>query len=101
ADAIALGAGPMDVHETGGTGIALWMPEHPFEIPSRCLVPVGVRGVIATGRAISATRNANGGSRHMGTAMCLGEAAGVLATEMLEQKESGELPFRRVQSVLR
>jgi hypothetical protein len=28
---------------------------------------------------MSATREANGGSRHMGTAMCLGEAAGIYA----------------------
>src|SRR5262249_55002047 len=29
-DAIALGAGPMDLHEPGGTGVALWMPKAPF-----------------------------------------------------------------------
>ena len=33
-DAIALGAGPMDLHEPGGTGLALWMPDAPFEF--RC-----------------------------------------------------------------
>lgn len=101
ADAIALGAGPMDVHEAGGTGIVLWMPEHPFEIPLRCLVPARVRGVIATGRAISATRSANGGSRHMGTAMCLGEAAGILATQMADRDAAGELPVHTVRSMLR
>ncbi|MDM0048823.1 FAD-dependent oxidoreductase [Variovorax sp. J22R115] len=78
-DAIALGAGPMDLHEAGGTGISLWMPEHPFEIPMGCLLPELTPGLIVTGRAISATRSANGGSRHMGTAMALGEASGVLA----------------------
>jgi hypothetical protein len=79
ADAIALGAGPMDLHEAGGTGISLWMPEQPFEIPLGCLLPASSPGLIVTGRAISATRSANGGSRHMGTAMALGEASGVLA----------------------
>lgn len=79
ADAIALGAGPMDLHEAGGTGISLWMPEQPFEIPLACLLPASSPGLIVTGRAISATRSANGGSRHMGTAMALGEASGVLA----------------------
>ncbi|GAA5236985.1 FAD-dependent oxidoreductase [Verticiella sediminum] len=101
ADTIALGAGPMDLHEAnGGTGIALWTPEHPFEIPMRCLVPAELGGVLVTGRAISATRSANGGSRHMGTAMCLGEAAGVLATELLGQ-HSDALPHERVRAVLR
>jgi len=78
-DAVALGAGPMDLHEARGTGISLWMPEHPFEIPMGCLLPKSTPGLVVTGRAISATRSANGGSRHMGTAMALGEASGVLA----------------------
>jgi hypothetical protein len=103
-DAIALGAGPMDLHEAGGTGISLWSPEHPFEIPMRCLVPAGVEGLLVTGRAISATRSANGGSRHMGTAMCLGEAAGVLAAELARSGApagTGPLPFERVRATLR
>jgi hypothetical protein len=79
ADTIALGAGPMDLHEAGGTGISLWMPEQPFEIPLGCLLPASSPGLVVTGRAISATRSANGGSRHMGTAMALGEASGALA----------------------
>lgn len=79
ADSIALGAGPLDIHESGGTGISLQVPDQPFEIPMRCLIPSGIGGLLATGRAISATRSANGGARHMATAMALGEAAGVLA----------------------
>jgi hypothetical protein len=78
-DAVALGAGPMDLHEAGGTGIALWMPPAPFEIPLGCLLPREVEGLVVTGRSISATREANGGARHMATAMCLGQAAGVYA----------------------
>lgn len=79
ADAIALGAGPMDLHDAAGTGVEMYVPEMPFEIPLRCLLPRSTEGLVVTGRAISATREANGGSRHMGTAMCLGEAAGVYA----------------------
>jgi FAD dependent oxidoreductase len=78
-DAIALGAGPMDMHEPHGNGVSMWVPEAPFEIPLRCLLPRTIDGLVVTGRAISATREANGGSRHMGTAMCLGEAAGMYA----------------------
>lgn len=79
ADAVALGAGPMDLHEAGGTGVDLWMPPAPFEIPLACLLPRTIEGIVVTGRAISATREANGGARHMGTAMCLGHAAGAYA----------------------
>jgi hypothetical protein len=102
-DTIALGAGPMDLHEAnGGTGIALWVPEHPFEIPMRCLVPVATEGLLVTGRAISATRSANGGSRHMGTAMCLGEAAGVLAASLSNTGSvASGLPVETVRSTLR
>lgn len=78
-DAVALGAGPMDLHEAGGTGVDLWMPPAPFEIPLACLLPESIEGIVVTGRAISATREANGGARHMGTAMCLGHAAGAYA----------------------
>jgi hypothetical protein len=86
----------------GGTGIALWVPEHPFEIPMRCLVPVATEGLLVTGRAISATRSANGGSRHMGTAMCLGEASGVLAATLLRTGPvASGLPVDEVRSVLR
>ncbi|MDB5503767.1 MAG: FAD-dependent oxidoreductase [Tardiphaga sp.] len=78
-DSIALGCGPMDIHDAQGTGIKLFVPPGPFEIPMRCLIPVGVEGLIVTGRTISATRAANGGARHMATAMALGQAAGSMA----------------------
>jgi len=55
------------------------MPPAPFEIPLACLLPASIEGIVVTGRAISATREANGGARHMGTAMCLGHAAGAYA----------------------
>jgi len=102
ADAIALGAGPMDLHESNGTGLALWVPELPFEIPFGCLLPQSVEGLVVAGRAMSATREANGGSRHMGTAMCLGEAAGVYAA--LAARGAARLaapPYEEIRRVLR
>lgn len=98
-DSIALGAGPLDIHEAGGTGISLHMPKQPFEIPMRCLIPAEVEGLLVTGRAISATRGANGGARHMATAMALGEAAGVLAA-LRVTSENGVDP-ERVREILR
>jgi ribulose 1,5-bisphosphate synthetase/thiazole synthase len=89
-DAIALGAGPLDIHETGGTGISLHVPAQPFEIPMRCLLPQTVGGLVVTGRAISATRAANGGARHMATAMALGEAAGIVAALEASRGESAD-----------
>lgn len=98
-DSIALGAGPLDIHEAGGTGISLHVPEQPFEIPMRCLMPSRVEGLLVTGRAISATRAANGGARHMATAMALGEAAGVLAA--LSVNTSGDVSPEQVREILR
>jgi len=60
------------------------VPERPWQIPMRSLLPDCIEGLIVTGRAISATHEANGGSRHMATAMALGEAAGTMAAIVAE-----------------
>jgi hypothetical protein len=78
-DSIALGAGPMDEHDANGTGIRLYAPTSPFEIPLRTLVPAGMGGLLASGRNLCADREAFAGARHMGTCMALGEAVGNLA----------------------
>ena len=77
-DAIALGAGPMDRHEPGGTGIRLYAPPSPFEIPLRSLIPTSVEGLLVCGRTLSATREAMAGARHMATSMAMGQAVGTL-----------------------
>ena len=77
-DAIALGCGPLDVHEEDGK-LRLFMPAQPFEIPARCMTCASIKNLVVTGRAISATREANGAIRHQATAMALGQAAGHLA----------------------
>ncbi len=100
-DVVALGVGPMDIHDSHGTGITLSMPPEPFQIPMRCLLPLNVDGLIVTGRAISATREANGGARHMGTAMALGQAAGTMAAVSLKHANStSAVPAPLVQQAL-
>jgi len=79
-DTVVLGAGPVDVHDPNGTGfVEMRMPPGPFGIPLRCLLPRDRVALVAAGRAISASRVANGAARHMGTAMAIGQAAGTLA----------------------
>ena len=51
-------------------------------------LPDGIEGLIVTGRAILATHEANAGSRHMATAMALGEAAGTMAAIAAEGRAS-------------
>jgi hypothetical protein len=77
-DTIALGSGPLDVHEDGGK-LRLFMPAKPFEIPLRTMRCRELQNLLVTGRAISATRAANGAIRHQATAMALGQAAGHVA----------------------
>lgn len=77
-DSIALGCGPLDIHEKDGK-LRLFMPAQPFEIPLRTMTCPELANLVVTGRAISATREANGAIRHQATAMALGQAAGHLA----------------------
>lgn len=102
ADSIALGCGPMDIHDPNGMGIALSMPDAPWQIPLRCMVPEEIEGLLVTGRAVSATQEANGGSRHMATAMALGQAAGVAAATSVDIANSTlAIPAGPVQETLR
>jgi hypothetical protein len=78
-DGIALGGGPLDLHHPVGGDITLMEPRQPYATPYRSLLPTGVEGLLVTGRAVSTTIEAHGAVRHMGSAMCLGHAAGVAA----------------------
>lgn len=54
-----------------------------YEIPYRCLIPVGVPGLLVAGRCISCDRSAQGSMRLQPTCMFLGEAAGIGAAHAL------------------
>ncbi|MDX3905121.1 MAG: FAD-dependent oxidoreductase [Pigmentiphaga sp.] len=100
-DAIALGAGPMDRHQPGGTGIRLYAPPAPFEIPLRALLPVNVEGLLVCGRTLSATREAMAGARHMATSMAMGQAVGTLgAIAAASGRNPSSVPAREVQQSL-
>jgi hypothetical protein len=98
-DSIALGCGPLDVHEEGGK-LRLVMPPQPFEIPMRSMTCRAVGNLIVTGRAISATREANGAIRHQATAMALGQAAGHLAAHAAGAGDVHKVPASTVQETL-
>ncbi|WP_132980333.1 FAD-dependent oxidoreductase [Pigmentiphaga sp. D-2] len=97
-DSIALGAGPMDRHQPGGTGIRLYAPPQPFEIPLRTLLPAGVEGLLVCGRTLSATREAMAGARHMATSMAMGQAVGTLgAIAAAGSRPPSDVPVSQVQ----
>jgi len=89
-DTVARGAYPLDLHDlrpgaqvlgarVGGGGVTLRRIEHSYGIPLRCLLPVGLDGLVVAGRAISATHEAAGSVRGQGVCMATGHAAGTIA----------------------
>jgi hypothetical protein len=84
-DVVARGFFPVDIHDPkGGKGYqkggSTWMkPKGPYDIPIRCLVPKATEGLVLCGRNISATHEAHGSLRVMGTAFGIGHGAGATA----------------------
>lgn len=81
-DAVTSCAFVIDVHDpkAGGTENDMGKVRiKPYEIPYRALVPENLRGLLAAGRCISGSHEAHASYRCTGTAMALGQAAGIAA----------------------
>lgn len=91
-DAICRLAYPVDVHSGKGDGYtkgeedssADARPNVPppgdwYEIPYRCLVPLGVENVLVAGRCVSSTQAGHGAIRIMPSCVAMGQAAGTAA----------------------
>jgi hypothetical protein len=50
-----------------------------YDVPFGCLLPKGTTNLLVAGRCLSATREAHGSARVMGTCMGMGQAAGTAA----------------------
>jgi hypothetical protein len=103
-DPIGLGAWPVDIHP--GNGDVGYHPhkEHtprPYQIPYRCLLPRNLDNVLVTGRCMSSTREAHGSIRVQGTAMMMGQAAG-LACVVAEKtgQPLKKIPYERLRAEL-
>ena len=80
ADGIAKGAHELDVHGAGSAHRREMIKDGgSYDIPFGCLVPRGLRNMLVAGRCLSATREAHGSARVMGTCMSMGQAAGTAA----------------------
>ncbi len=94
-DGVARGCFFTDLHDSPpGTTIPfdrskIWEKRPPrddwYEIPYRCMVPRGARGVIVAGRSISAERMAHGSARIMATCFYIGAAAGTAAAMCVDR----------------
>ena len=78
-DSIARNAHPVDIHSSADGGqIVKEMPQAGY-IPYRCLVTSALENVIASGRMISADREAHASIRVQATCMATGQAAAAAA----------------------
>lgn len=98
-DAICRLAYPVDVHSgkgdgytkeegKGGGGPNNAPPGDWYEIPYRCLVPVGLDNVLVAGRCVSSTQAGHGAIRIMPSCIAMGQAAGAAAALSLDEDVS-------------
>jgi hypothetical protein len=82
-DAVARGAWPIELWEEGRRGASYEHLEDgvSYDIPLRCLAADGFDNLFAAGRCLSATHEALGSARVIGTALATGEAAGRAAAK--------------------
>jgi hypothetical protein len=79
-DEIALCGAPIEDHGAGADTQWQYVGEGGvYGIPYRCLLPIGVDGLLVAGRCFSATHDAHASARSMATCMAMGQAAGTAA----------------------
>jgi len=79
-DGICKGGNELDVHGSGVKHVRSTIKDGgSYDIPYGCLVPKQVKNMLVAGRCVSATRDAHGSARVMGTCMAMGQAAGTAA----------------------
>lgn len=100
-DSIAADASALDIHDPKG-GDVDFRGMLPYEIPYRCLVPLGIEQLLIAGRAISADHTAHARSRNMPACMATGQAAGIAAAVAIDAGVTvRRVDVKKVQAVLR
>ncbi|MGB9620617.1 MAG: FAD-dependent oxidoreductase, partial [Armatimonadota bacterium] len=102
-DCVARGSYPIDIHDPagGGTVIKHLPPGESYDVPYRCLVPLGIGNLLVAGRPISSTHEAHSSLRVMPIACAVGEAAGTAAALCVRFGVAPRaLDTRRLQSTL-
>ncbi len=87
-DSIAVCNYEIDIHSPDGAGTSHYFFPHGkyYTIPYRCLLPKNADNLLVAGRCVSATHEAQASLRIMPTCATLGEAAGLAATLVCDQK---------------
>lgn len=104
ADCIARSGYPIDIHDPSGKGVqAAWVGgDGAYDIPFRCLVPRMISNLLAAGRCISTSHEAQATTRLSPSCMATGQAAGTAAA-MAARKNAApiELDIFELQDELR
>lgn len=90
-DVITFAGYPVDIHsptDDGGGANGELKTANVYQIPYRCLVPIGLDQLLVAGRSISASHEAMAAIRVMPPAFAMGEAAGTAAAIATEQRVS-------------
>ncbi len=87
-DSIAVCNYDIDIHSPDGAGTShYYFPSgRYYGIPYRCLIPKNAENLLAAGRCISGTHDAQASFRIMPTCTAIGEAAGIAAALALDSK---------------
>lgn len=96
-----------DVHNISGAGHdetgcqKNFTQQNGYTIPYGCLVPIGIDGLLLSGRNISGTHMAHSNFRAMPICMGLGEAAGIAAALSVKQNTSvKDADVKKIQNLL-
>ncbi|MFA7184060.1 MAG: FAD-dependent oxidoreductase, partial [Victivallales bacterium] len=85
-DYIARGCHHVDIHGEGTAQIRIPVKNgQTYDIAYQCLLPKGLKNIIAAGRCLSSDRGANGSARVMGTCIATGQAAGAAAAIFVKE----------------
>jgi hypothetical protein len=104
-DGIAKGCHHVDIHQDGTGQIRIPVNDGgSYDIPVTSLLPKGLENVVVAGRCLSASREAQGSARVMGSCMAMGQAAGCLTAMALTQSNHARLrdiPVARLRHILK
>jgi len=104
-DGVAKGCHHVDIHQDGTGQIRIPVADGgSYDIPLGSLLPKGIENVVIAGRCLSASREAQGSARVMGSCMAMGQAAGSLtaiATSQSNHANLRDIPVGRLRQTLR
>ena len=103
-DAIAVANYDIDIHNPEGSGTSHYYfgKGEWYEIPYRCLLPLGTTNLLVAGRCISSTHEAQASYRIMPFCAELGQAAGAAISVAKESRKAlRDIDVKQLQQILR